>query len=93
MVDSSGSLDLDSGKLSWKNGIEFVKAISATPELRACAARNWMRFLLRREERNEEGGSLKAVEKAFSASAYDMRQLVLTLTRTRAFTHRSPSGN
>jgi hypothetical protein len=93
VVDSSGSLDLDSGKITWKNGIEFVKALAVTPELRDCAARNWMRFLLRREERPEEAGSRKAVEKAFAGSSYDLRELVVTLTRTRAFTHRSPVGN
>jgi hypothetical protein len=92
-IDASGSLDLDSGKLTWKNGIDFVKALAATPELRDCAARNWMRFLLRREEQKEEEGSRKAIAKAFAASDHDVRQLVLTLTGTRAFTHRSPTGN
>ncbi len=89
VVDSSGSLDLPSGKVTWKNGIEFVKAIAVTPELRDCAARNWMRFLLRRDERPEEMGSLDAVEKAFGSSSYDLRQMMLGLTRTRAFTHRA----
>jgi hypothetical protein len=88
-VDSSGSLELPSGTITWKNGIEFVKAIAVTPELRDCAARNWMRFLLRRDERPEESGSLAQMEKAFASSSYDLRQLVLTLTRTRAFSHRA----
>ena len=40
-------------------------------------ARNWMRALLRREERPDEGGSLKAINQAFAASDYDMRALLV----------------
>jgi hypothetical protein len=91
-VDSSGSLDLPSGKLTFKNGIEFVKALAASPEVRDCVARNWMRALLRREERDIEAGSLKAIAKAFAASSFDMRSVIVGLTRTRAFTHRNPNA-
>jgi hypothetical protein len=87
-VDSSGTLDLPSGALTFKNGIEFVKKMATTPEVRDCVARNWMRFLQRRDERVEEGGSLKAINQAFASAGYDMRALVVALTRTRAFTHR-----
>ena len=45
---------------------------------------------LRREEMDVEGGSLKAIQQAFASSGYDMRALVVALTKTRAFTHRNP---
>jgi hypothetical protein len=93
MVDSSGTLELPSGTLTFGNGIELVKALARTPEVRDCAARNWMRFLLRRDERPEEAGSLDAIEEAFASSAYDVRELILAITKTRAFTHRNPTGN
>jgi hypothetical protein len=90
VVDASGSVDLPSGKITFKNGIELVKALATTPEVRECVARNWMRSLLRREELKVEEGSLKAVRQAFASSSYDLRALVVGLTKTRAFTHRNP---
>jgi hypothetical protein len=92
-VDSSGSLELPSGTLTFKNGLEFVKAAAKTPEARDCVARNWMRSLLRRDVMDVEGGSLKAVKQAFESSSFDMRKLIVGLTKTRAFTHRSAVGN
>ena len=93
-VDASGKLDLASGAHSYKNAVEFAKAIAKTPEVRECVARNWMRALLRREERPDEGGSLKAINEAFAASDYDLRALLVAITKTRAFTHRNPNpGN
>jgi hypothetical protein len=89
-IDASGTLELPSGKISFRNGIELVKQLASTPEVRDCAARNWMRFLLRRDERPEEAGSLRAAQEAFSASSHDVRSLLIGLTRTRAFTHRNP---
>jgi hypothetical protein len=92
MVDASGSLQLPSGPLVFKDGIDFVKKLAATPEVRDCVARNWMRALLRREESELESGSLKTIEKAFASSSYDLRALIVSLTGTRAFTHRNPSS-
>jgi hypothetical protein len=89
-VDASGSLELPSGTIKYKNAIELAKAVAQTPEARDCVARNWMRSLLRREELKIEGGSLKAASKAFADSSYDLRALVVGLTKTRAFTHRNP---
>jgi hypothetical protein len=88
-VDASGKLELPSGAISFKNGIELVKAIAQRPELRDCVARNWMRVLLRRDELPDEAGSLKAASEAFASSSYDLRALVVGLTKTRAFTHRA----
>jgi hypothetical protein len=91
-VDASGALELPSGKITYKNAIDFVQAIAKTPEARECLARNWMRALLRRDESNLESGSLKAITNAFASSNYDMRELVIALTKTRAFTHRNPTA-
>jgi Protein of unknown function (DUF1592)/Protein of unknown function (DUF1588)/Protein of unknown function (DUF1595)/Protein of unknown function (DUF1585)/Protein of unknown function (DUF1587) len=91
-IDASGKLELASGTISFKNAIDFSQQIAKTPEARDCLSRNWLRFLLRREESKLEGGSLKAVNQAFEASNYDMRELIVSLTKTRAFTHRNPDA-
>jgi hypothetical protein len=92
-VDASGTLTLGSGTITFKNGVELVKTIAKTPELRECVARNWMRALLRREERPEEEGSLKAIGQALASTSDDMRAAIVALTKTRAFTHHAAAGN
>jgi hypothetical protein len=89
-VDASGAIELPSGTLKYKNAIELAKGIATSPEARDCLTRNWMRALLRREELKIEGGSLKAASQAFASSSFDMKALVVGLTKTRAFTHRNP---
>jgi hypothetical protein len=91
-VDASGTLELPSGTLMFNDAIGLMKAAAKSPELRDCAARNWARALLRREERPEEAGSLKDISAAFAASNYDVRSLIVALTKTKAFTHRNPIG-
>jgi hypothetical protein len=91
-VDASGTLELPSGTVSFKNAVELMKTAAKSPELRDCAARNWMRALLRRDERPEEAGTLKDISAAFAASSYDVRSLIVALTKTKAFTHRNPIG-
>jgi hypothetical protein len=91
-VDSSGLVKLPSGDIRFEKGIDFIKAIATTPELRDCVARQWLRYLLRRPELPEEAGSLQTLAAAFAASDWDVRELLVALTSTRAFTHRKPGA-
>jgi hypothetical protein len=89
-VDSSGTVSLPSGDIKFDKGIDFIKAIATTRELRECVAKQWLRYVLRRAEVPEEEGSIKALATAFEASSWDVRELLVALTSTRAFTHRKP---
>ena len=89
-VDSSGAITLPSGEIKFDKGIDLVKAIASTRELRECVTRQWLRFVLRRHEVPEEAGSVKALAGAFETAGWDVREMVVALTRTRAFTHRKP---
>jgi hypothetical protein len=89
-VDSSGLVPLPSGDIEFSKGIDFIKALASTAELRSCVTRQWLRYLLRRPEVPEEDGSIKALGEAFQASDWDVRELLVAVTRTRAFTHRKP---
>jgi len=91
-VDASGTLNLPSGPVTFKNAVDLMKTVAKSPELRECVARNWMRALLRRDERSDEAGSLKDINTAFAGSSYDVRSLIVALVKTKAFTHRNPIG-
>jgi hypothetical protein len=92
-VDASGALALDSGTmLNFKNAIELVGQLAKAPETRDCMAKQWLRYALRRKELPTEEPSLAAIGAAFKSANLDMRELMVALTKTRAFTHRTLSA-
>jgi len=51
-----------------------------------------MRYLLRREESKGDMASLAAVQKVFRDSSYDMRELLVAIVSSDAFTRRTPAA-
>ena len=76
-MDSSGTVSLPSGDIKFTRGIDFIKAVASTPELRDCVARQWLRYVLRRQEVAEEAGSVEALDKAFESSGWDVREMLV----------------
>jgi len=90
MVDASGTVDLPkSGKVSFKNAIELSAFIAKAPETRDCMVRQWTRFALGRRELASEEPSFKALQGVFESTGYDLREMLVALTKTRMFTHRA----
>jgi len=91
-VDASGSLELSSGTVRFKDAIGLLPALGAADEVRACVTRQWMRYLLRREETAGDMASVDAAQKVFRDSSYDMRELVVAIVSSDAFTRRTPAA-
>jgi len=91
-IDASGSLQVPSGQLSWTTGVELVKKMATLPETRDCMSKQWFRYMLRRKEGPGDARSLQVAGDAFKASQYTLKDLLVGLVRTRAFTHRTPSA-
>jgi hypothetical protein len=90
-IDASGSLKLNpSGELTYKNAVELSKGLATNDEVRSCMSKQWLRYVLRRMEVAEEEGSFKLALEDFAKSGYDLRELMVATTKTRAFTHRQP---
>jgi hypothetical protein len=90
-VDASGSFPLGAGPVTFKNAVEMLPQIAKSKEVQDCMVTMWWRYALRRQELTTEDPSLKLVREAFRLSGFDMRQLLVAFTRTRAFSHRMPS--
>jgi hypothetical protein len=96
-VDSTGKLSLPSGVLEFKNAVDLSAQLAKLPQVQDCMARQWMRYMTGRREVDEstpaqpfnEKPSLAAARDAFGKSNNDLRELMVALTRTRSFTHRS----
>jgi hypothetical protein len=90
-VDASGKLTMTDGDITFSNAVELSRGLAAAKEVRECLATQWLRYVLRRNETDGDGAALAAANAAFAKSSWDMRELLVALLRTRAFTHRSPS--
>lgn len=91
MVDASGTLKLiPTGELTFKDAVDLSKQLSTNDEVRACMSKQWLRYVMRRMEVAEEAGSFKLALEDFAKSGYDLRELMVATTKTRAFTHRQP---
>jgi hypothetical protein len=91
-VDASGSLELKSGTVTFKDAVELMPALAVADEVRSCVATQWMRYLLRREETPGDMASVATVQKAFRDSSYDMRELLVAIVNSDAFTRRTPAA-
>jgi hypothetical protein len=90
-VDASGTLQLASGPVKFKDAVELMPALAAADEVRDCMATQWTRYLLRREETKGDMPSLKAIQKAFRDSSFDMRELLIAIVTSDAFMRRTPA--
>jgi len=90
-VDSSGTLDLGSATVKFKDAVELMPALATSDDVRSCMATQWTRYMLRREETKGDMASLDAVQKAFRDSSYDMRELLVAIVSSDAFTRRTPA--
>jgi uncharacterized protein DUF1592/uncharacterized protein DUF1588/uncharacterized protein DUF1595/uncharacterized protein DUF1585/uncharacterized protein DUF1587 len=92
-IDASGSVMLadDKPPLAFQDAVDLTRQLVKRTDAHECMARHWLRYMLRREDGLGDRPSLKSAGKAFTDSALDLRELIVALTRTRAFTHRTPS--
>jgi hypothetical protein len=92
-VDASGTIDLPvSGKVSFQNAIEFSAILAKAPEVQDCMVRQWVRYALGRRELQSEEPSFKVLQSSFKTSGYNIRDMLVAITKTRAFTHRALSA-
>jgi hypothetical protein len=90
-VDASGTFPLGGATLNWKNAVEMVPQLAKSQEARDCMVTQWWRYAQRRQDVATEEPSIKMVREAFKQSNYDMRELLVAFTRSRAFAYRQQS--
>ena len=90
-VDATGSLEIDGMLRSFDNAVELTKHLATSSEVADCMSRQWFRYALRKEEKVGDEPSLRWVQEVFRKSKGDLRELIVSLTKTRSFTHRTAS--
>jgi hypothetical protein len=90
-VDATGTLTLSTGPLVFKDAVEMVTGLAKDPQVRDCVATQWTRYILRRREGPGDMASLSQAQTAFRASSYDMRELLVAIATSDAFSLRTPA--
>jgi hypothetical protein len=67
---------------------ELAAKLASSAQVRECAALQWLRFSLGRQERDADECSTQAAIAAFEDSGFNIRQLLLAIVGTDAFRHR-----
>lgn len=68
--------------------VDLADKLAASPEVASCVASQWFRFAYNRTVTPEDSCNLDVVNEAFSASGYDIKELIVALTQTETFLHR-----
>jgi len=90
-VDATGSVTIGTTTVNFKNAIDLASALAQNDQVRDCMATQWMRYVLRRREGSGDLASLQKAQVAFRAASFDMRELLVSLATSEAFSHRSPA--
>jgi hypothetical protein len=90
-VDASGKVEIGKDTLTFKNAVDLLGQLAKRPEVQSCMATQWLRYGLRRHDDVGDAPSLTALNTTFAKAGYDMRELMVAVTKTRAFTHRTLS--
>jgi hypothetical protein len=69
---------------------ELATRLAGSDQVRDCVATQFFRYAAARTEEVPDGCSLTTLQDAFGASGGDLTELVVAMTQTDAFWHRSP---
>ncbi|WP_044985596.1 DUF1592 domain-containing protein [Sorangium cellulosum] len=87
-VDASGELTQTDIDGPFDGAVELAHRLAESEQVRACVVKQWFRFGYGRAEQSEDSCSLAQATRAFEASGYNIRALLVALTQTDAFRYR-----
>lgn len=90
-VDASSTLVLDGAAQSFDGAVALSDILADSSEVKACFARQWLRYALDRNEYGEaDEPSVDQIAEAFVTSG-DIKELIIDITTSHSFLYRQPS--
>ncbi|HET9960023.1 MAG TPA: DUF1592 domain-containing protein [Polyangiaceae bacterium] len=86
-IDASGAVPGVDGVAA--NAVELSRQLATSETVQNCFASHWMQFAYGRSLDSSDTCNTWSVRKAFKASGYNVKQLLLSLTQTDAFLYRA----
>jgi hypothetical protein len=90
-VNAAGAVEVDGRMQSFNNAVALAGILSTSTDVADCMAKQFLRFALRRKEVQGDETHIKAAAEALRANNSDLRELLVALTKSKAFTHRAAS--
>jgi hypothetical protein len=90
-IDSSGdvvSADDPNLEGSFGSALEFADVLAQSPQVAECVSSQWFRFAYNRTVTEGDACTIDLINEAFAGSGYNIKELLVTLTQTRAFLYR-----
>ena len=82
-------MPLDGGDVPFTDALGLSAALAASTEVRACFAKQWMRYALDRLETPYDQASIENAAAAFASSGHTIPGLIVGVTGTRSFRYRT----
>ena len=87
-IDASGTLyrteDADG---PFNGAVELAARLAKSPQVRRCFVKQWFRAALGRVEEPADTASLEEIYQAFARAGFDVRELIIAITKSEAFRH------
>ena len=91
-VDATGQVTLDGSSKSFKNAIELSALLANSNDVRSCFVTQWAKFAFSRASEPADAASLNDAFAAFSKASFTVRDLLVSIAKSRSFNYRSPSA-
>jgi hypothetical protein len=92
-IDATGLLTATAARTPFSDGVSASAAIGAAPEARNCYAATWTRYAFGRAETTGDSCAISALGANLANDDYKVTDLMVDITRTRAFMFRAAGGN
>jgi len=86
-VDASGTLTLPDKEIVFDGARQLVTQLAELSRVRACYAKNWLQYGYARNETALDLRTLATVTKELARDDYGVRDLMVALTQSAAFSH------
>lgn len=84
-VDATGEIVGTDVAGPFNGALELSQKLAGSEQALDCFARTWLRFALGRSDLDVDAGALAVADERFRASGFEIKELLVALTETRAF--------
>lgn len=91
-IDTSGELFAIDVAGPVSDAVDLAHRLASSEDVRRCVTKQWFRYAFGRVEEQQDMCTINVIDDAFAASGTNLRQLILAIVTSPAFTHR-PGGS
>ena len=92
-IDATGTLAATKQNTAFTDGVSASAAIAASMEGRSCYTTQWVRYAFGRAEAVGDSCAIEAIATKMSDDNYKITDLLVDMTRSKAFMFRTPGEN